>query len=86
MGNIVLDKIDNFLGNMEEKYQKNKSGKELKFLYVTEEDEKSSTYKEYFKKMLKKYGVDEPDKIPDKDKKKFYDEVDKGWKAKKETD
>ena len=54
---------------------------------LTEEvDKKSDAYKAYFKKMLKKYGVDEPDKIPDKDKKKFYDEVDKGWKADKETD
>lgn len=86
MSNKVLDKINSFLDQMEEKYQKNKLGKELKFLYVTEEDEKSSDYKAYFKKMLKKYGVDEPDKIPEKDKKKFYDEVDKGWKAKKETD
>ena len=51
-----------------------------------EDDKKSDAYKAYFKKMLKKYGVDEPDKIPDKDKKKFYDEVDKGWKADKETD
>lgn len=81
-----MEKIDKYLEEMKMKHQKNKQGKELKFLYVTEEDEKSSDYKAYFKKMLKKYGVDEPDKIPEKDRKKFYDEVDKGWKAKKETD
>ena len=86
MGNTVINKIDNYMEEMEKKHQKNKAGKEVKFLYVTEEEEKSSDYKAYFKKMLKKYGVDEPDKIPEKDRKKFYDEVDKGWKAKKETD
>lgn len=42
------------------------------------------TYKEFFTKMLKKYGVDEPDKLPDDKKKQFYDEVDKKWKGKKE--
>jgi hypothetical protein len=84
--NKVMEKIDKYLEEMKMKHQKNKQGKELKFLYVTEEDEKSNDYKAYFKKMLKKYGVDEPDKIPEKDRKKFYDEVDKGWKAKKETD
>jgi hypothetical protein len=73
MGNIVIDKIDAY---MDKKLNKIKE----------EEDKKSDAYKAYFKKMLKKYGVDEPDKIPDKDKKKFYDEVDKGWKADKETD
>jgi hypothetical protein len=74
MGNIVIDKIDAY---MDKKLNKN---------IKEEEDKKSDAYKAYFKKMLKKYGVDEPDKIPDKDKKKFYDEVDKGWKADKETD
>jgi hypothetical protein len=86
MSNTVLDKIDNYMEEMEKKHQTNKAGKEVKFLYVTEEEQKSAEYQAYFKKMLKKYGVDEPDKIPEKDRKKFYDEVDKGWKAKKETD
>ena len=50
--------------------------------YINEE----SSYQEYFNKMLKKYGVSSPDELSDADKKKFFDEVDKGWKAKKETD
>lgn len=86
MGNIVIDKIDKYIEEMKMKHQKNVKGEEVKWLYVTEEDKKSDAYKVYFKKMLKKYGVDEPDKLPEKDKKKFYDEVDKGWKAEKETD
>lgn len=52
-------------------------------LYLTEQEK---GYKEFFNKMLKKYGVDEPDKLPDDKKKAFYNEIDKGWKAKKETD
>ena len=48
--------------------------------YLMEEDE----YKKFFEKMLKKYGVDEPDKIPEGKRKAFYDEVDAKWKGKKE--
>ena len=36
-------------------------------------------------KCLKKFGVDEPDQLPDDKKKEFYDYVDKNWKAKDET-
>lgn len=45
-----------------------------------------SSYQEFFNKMLKKYGVSSPDELEGDQKKKFFDEVDKGWKAKKETD
>lgn len=38
-------------------------------------------YQKFFNKTLKKYGVTEPDKLSSKDKKKFYDEIDAGWKA-----
>jgi hypothetical protein len=55
--------------------------------FIAEAKEKNSNdYKAFFKSMLKKYGVTEPDQIPEKDRKKFYDEVDRNWKAKKETD
>lgn len=50
------------------------------------EEKNGENYKAFFIKMLKKYKVDEPDKLSDKDKKKFYNAVDAGWKAKKETD
>jgi len=54
--------------------------------YLAEQDNKGEEYKKLFKKILSKYGVDEPDQLSDEDKKKFFDEVDKSWKAKKETD
>lgn len=69
--NKVLNKIEDYLDQ----------------LNIREQDDKSSeAYQAYFKKILKKYGEDEPDKLSDEDKKKFFDEVDAGWKAKKETD
>ena len=43
-------------------------------------------YKQFFKNTLQKYGVNSPDELSDKNKKKFFDEVDSNWKAKKETD
>jgi hypothetical protein len=43
-------------------------------------------YQEFFKKMLKKYGVTSPDQLSDDEKKDFFNKVDKGWKAEKETD
>ena len=43
-------------------------------------------YKEFFQKALKKWGVSSPDGLEDKDKKDFYDYVDRNWKADKETD
>lgn len=45
-----------------------------------------SSYQEFFNKMLKKFGVSSPDELEGDQKKKFFDEVDKGWKGKKETD
>lgn len=53
-------------------------------------EEKSSKdgpeYKAFFKKTLKKFGVTEPDQLKGDKKKEFYDAIDKGWKADKETD
>lgn len=43
-------------------------------------------YKDFFNKKLKKYGVESPEDLSDKDRKKFFDEVDKDWDAKNETD
>jgi len=53
-----------------------------------EDDKKGAKYQAFFKKMAKKMGID-PEKIEDlpaDKKKKFFDAVDKGWKADKETD
>jgi len=54
--------------------------------YLQEKEGKGAEYKALFKKILKKYGEDEPDKLSDEDKKKFFNEIDKAWKADKETD
>ena len=44
------------------------------------------SYKEFFQKMLKHYNVNSPSELDKEKKKEFFDKVDKGWKAKKETD
>jgi len=49
------------------------------------EDAKEA-YRKYFSGMLKKYGVNSPAKLDTAKKKEFFDAVDKGWNAKKETD
>lgn len=51
-----------------------------------DEDEmnEGTTYKEFFENMLDKYDVDEPDELDDKTRKKFWDEIDREWKSKKE--
>lgn len=41
-------------------------------------------FKMFFKKKLKKFGVDEPDKLSTAKKKKFFQEVEDEWKAKNE--
>ena len=49
------------------------------------EEGADTEYEKFFMKCLKKFGVDEPDKLPDNKKKEFYDYVDKNWKGKDET-
>ena len=49
------------------------------------EEGADTEYEKFFMKALKKFGVDEPDELPDNKKKEFYDYVDKNWKAKDET-
>lgn len=48
------------------------------------EEEATTEYKEYFKKMLDKYKVGDPSELSKEDKQKFFDEVDAGWKGKDE--
>ena len=43
-------------------------------------------YDDFFKGMLKKYKVKSYKDLPKNKQKDFFDEVDKAWKAKKETD
>ena len=49
-------------------------------------NEGKKEYEKFFLETLKKYGVDEPDKLPKDKVKDFWNEIDKGWKAEKETD
>ncbi|MCK5538564.1 MAG: hypothetical protein KAI79_17195 [Bacteroidales bacterium] len=44
------------------------------------------TYKQYFDKKLKKYGVKSAAELDKKEKKKFFDEVDAGWEGDNEND
>ena len=48
--------------------------------------EMETPYQQFFKQKLEKYGVSEPDQLSEEDKKKFFDEVDAEWNAKKESD
>ena len=43
-------------------------------------------YQKFFRGALKKFGVSEPDKLPDEKKKEFYDYIDANWAADKESD
>lgn len=51
--------------------------------YLTEKED-LTPYQKFFKAMLKEYGVSSPDELSKEEKKKFFDEVDKKWKGKKE--
>lgn len=51
-------------------------------VFLNEESE----YQKFFNKKLEKYGVKSPSELSDDEKKKFFDEVDKEWKGKNETD
>jgi hypothetical protein len=49
---------------------------------LTEKGEKDGPeYKAFFQKALKKFGVDEPDKLADDKKAEFFNYVDKNWKS-----
>lgn len=54
--------------------------------FLNEEKAKSDKYKAFFAKMLKKFGVSSPSELDDKQKKAFYDAVDKGWKGEDEEE
>ena len=43
-------------------------------------------YQKFFNAALKKFGVTEPDKLPDDKKKAFYNYVDKNWEGDNESD
>ena len=53
---------------------------------VSEEAGDKEEYQKFFRMALKKFGVSEPDKLPDDKKKEFYNYVDANWKGDNESD
>ena len=53
---------------------------------VKEETGDKDEYQKFFRAALKKFGVSEPDKLPDEKKKEFYDYVDANWEGDNESD
>ena len=53
---------------------------------VTEVEGDKDEYQKFFRAALKKFGVTEPDKLPDDKKKAFYNYVDANWKGDNESD
>ena len=49
-------------------------------------DGDKETYKEFYNGMLKKFGAKTPEELDDKQKKKFFDEIDAGWDGENEND
>jgi len=48
---------------------------------VNEKSEKQKEYQAFFKKTLKKYDVDSSAELSDEKKKRFFDEIESGWKG-----
>ena len=71
--------VDLMLGGI--KYKKIKEGEESIDNIL---GEKESAYQKYFKSKLEKYGVESPNDLDEEQKKEFFDDVDAGWKGKKE--
>jgi hypothetical protein len=49
--------------------------------YIAEKTGDKEAYQKFFDKMLKKWDIESPEELSDEDKKKFYEEVDAGWKS-----
>jgi hypothetical protein len=47
--------------------------------YLNEKKGDGEEYEKFFRKMLKKYGVTEPDQLSREEKKKFFKEIEDGW-------
>ena len=48
--------------------------------YLNEKKGDGKEYDKFFKKMLKKYDVTEPDQLNREEKKKFFKEIEDGWR------
>jgi hypothetical protein len=79
--------VDTILGG--EEFRKIKEGEEQIDNILKEKEEckeEDSAYQKFFRQKLEKYGVKSPDELSKKHKKEFFDSVDSGWEAEKETD
>jgi hypothetical protein len=73
----LLEKIDDYMDRMESEVDPR----------ITEGRKVGGpAYDKYFKSMLKKWKIKSFKDLPKDKQKKFFDEVDAGWNAKKETD
>jgi len=54
--------------------------------FLSEASGDKEAYQKFFNSMLKKFGVKSASELDDKKKKEFYDAIDAGWEADKETD
>ena len=89
----TIERIDEFLNKLNEK---STVGKEFQLLkednlevyksLVEKAKVGGKEYDDFFKSMLKKWKVKSYKDLPKAKQKKFFDEVDAKWKAKKETD
>ena len=97
----TLDKINTFLDKMDEKNKKKDKlpflykTEDLEFAKVDLETMASllekrkvggKEYDQFFTKMLKKWKIKSYKDLPKNKQAAFFDEVDKKWNAKKETD
>ena len=74
----ILDQIDGWLDNLDEKIQLN----ELTAIHEAKVGGKE--YDDFFKEMLKKYKIKSYKDLPKDKQTKFFDDVDKSWSSKVE--
>ena len=73
--------------NMEDKFRSmGKKNVDSKIVSEANANVGGKQYDDFFKSMLKKYKIKSYKDLPKDKQKKFFDEVDKKWSAKKETD
>jgi len=53
---------------------------------LTEKSNLKDSFRKFFKNMMKKQGISSIKDLPKSQKKIFFDKIDRGWKAKNETD
>ena len=50
-------------------------------LRVKAQNKDRDTYQKFFRGVMNKWGIDSPTELSDEDKKKFFEDVDKGWQS-----